>query len=191
MLTARNVVDAGLIVALLVSTIQAIRARRLIISALWLASASAVLSILFYQLGGVEVAVFELSIGAGLVTVLFVFAISIAGEDAMRGRPILPRPLAWALAGGAVLLLALLAPGFGTDVPTIAEPSFAEMLWQQRGLDVLVQIVLIFAGVIGLLGLLAEEKAPLEPSVADELKAERDRALMALDPTHEREKDIV
>lgn len=191
MLTARNVIDAGLILAMIVCAIQAIRARRLIVSALWLACASAVLSILFYLLGGFQVAVFELSIGAGLVTVLFVFAISIAGEDAMRGRPILPRPVAWALTGGAVLLLALLAPGFGAEAPAVSEPSFAVMMWEQRGLDVLVQIVLIFAGVVGLLGLLAEEKAPLEPSVADQLTAERNRELLALEPTMDREKDIV
>ena len=49
-----------------------------------------------------------------------------------------------------------------------------------RKRDVLVQLVLIFAGVLGMLGLLAEEKAPLEQSVADQVKAQRDRELLAL-----------
>jgi hypothetical protein len=37
-----------------------------------------------------------------------------------------------------------------------AEPEFAVVLWQERALDVWVQIALIFAGVIGVLGLLAD-----------------------------------
>jgi hypothetical protein len=36
------------------------------------------------------------------------------------------------------------------------EPSFSIMLWQERGLDVMVQIGLIFADVMGILGILAE-----------------------------------
>jgi len=56
----------------------AIRAKRLIASALWLAVVSALLAVIFYSMGAQLVAVIELSIGAGLVTVLFVFAISIA-----------------------------------------------------------------------------------------------------------------
>jgi len=53
----------------------------LIASALWLAGVSALVSIMCYLLGAYAVAVIELSVGAGLVTVLFVFAISIAGEE--------------------------------------------------------------------------------------------------------------
>jgi Tfp pilus assembly protein PilV len=56
-------------------------------------------------------------------------------------------------------------------------------LWQARGLDVLVQIVLIFAGVLGLLGLLAEAAAPLDQPAAHEVAAERQRQLQALERT--------
>lgn len=191
MLTAWFVVDAGLLCALIVFSIQAIRARRLIASALWLASASAVLSIVFYALGGHQVAVFELSIGAGLVTVLFVFAISVAGEDAMHSRA-LPRPLAWGLAIAAVVLLSLFVPTIDVDVPLRQEPTFASMLWQERGLDVLVQIVLLFAGVVGMLGVLSEEKPPLDQPVAAQVSAERDKELLDLQQqVDDREKEIV
>jgi NADH:ubiquinone oxidoreductase subunit 6 (subunit J) len=191
MLSAWLIIDAGLLCALLVFCIQAIRAQRLLASALWLASASAVLSIVFYALGGYQVAVFELSIGAGLVTVLFVFAISIAGEDAMHSRA-LPRPLAWGLAIGAVVLLSLLVPTIGPDTSAAQEPAFSVMLWHERGLDVLVQIVLLFAGVIGMLGVLSEEKAPLDQSVAAQIMAERDQELLDLQQqVNNREKEIV
>ena len=49
-------------------------------AALWLAALSAVVSILFYRMGAPELAVVELSVGAGLITVLLAFAISMA-ED--------------------------------------------------------------------------------------------------------------
>jgi len=140
---------------------QAVRARRLLSAALWLAGVSALVSIMLYALGAREVAVIELSVGAGLVTVLFVFAIGVAGEEAMDARALLPKPLAWGLVGGCSILLGwMILPTLGGGAPLV-ERSFAEVLWQDRGLDVLVQIVLIFAGVLGVLGLLAEARRPV------------------------------
>jgi Tfp pilus assembly protein PilV len=45
---------------------------------------------------------------------------------------------------------------------------------------VLAQVVLIFAGVLGLLGLLAEAKAPLEKSMAEAIIAQRNQDLLAI-----------
>jgi hypothetical protein len=99
--------------------------------------------------------------------VLFVFAISIAGEEAMDARAVLPRPLAWALVIVSSILLGwMILPSTHIDGP-IAETSFAMMLWQDRGLDVLAQIALIFAGVLGVLGLLAEARAPIAKRAAE------------------------
>ena len=71
-------------VAMLMCAFMAFRTPRLLISALWLAGCSAILSILLYLMGAYQVAVIELSVGAGLVTVLFVFAISIAGDETIE-----------------------------------------------------------------------------------------------------------
>jgi len=173
-----------LIILAFIFAVQAIRAKRLLSSALWLAGVSALLSIVFYLYGATQLAVFELSVGAGLVTVLFVFAINISGEEAMQARSIIPIPLALSLVVLSLLLLGGLillqgAPPVSIS-PVETEPLLAFSLWQQRALDVLVQIVLIFSGVLGLLGLLAEAKAPLEKSVAEEVAAERERGLQAL-----------
>ena len=69
-----------LIILSVIFAVQAIRAYRLLNSALWLAGVSALVSLIFYLMSATQVAVIELSVGAGLVTILFVFAISIAGS---------------------------------------------------------------------------------------------------------------
>ncbi|HOC18701.1 MAG TPA: DUF4040 domain-containing protein [Vicinamibacterales bacterium] len=149
--------DLLIVAATLLCALQAIRSPRLLMSALWLASASALTALLMYLLGAPEVAVIELSVGAGLVTVLFVFAINIAGEEVTDLRALVPRPLAWLAALGAMGLGAWMAiPGLRAPAGPFPEPAFAAVLWEQRGLDVLLQVVLIIGGVLGVLGLLAE-----------------------------------
>ncbi len=172
-----------LMVLLLVFAIQTIRARALLTSALWLAGASALTSVLLFLYGARLAGVIELSVGAGLVTVLFVFAINIAGDDAIGARPVPPRRWIAALTLLFVLLLGWFvwpAPA-PVSVSSVAEPALPIVIWQWRGLDLIVQIVLIFSGVLGLLGLLAEAKAPLEGSLAAEAAARRAREMMLLE----------
>jgi len=151
----------SIVVGILVCAVMAIRTNRLLISALWLAGTSALTALLIYVLGAPEIAVIELSVGAGLVTVLFVFAINIAGEEPEPVATLIPKPLAWVLVMVAVLLLAWLSlPALYTIVlpESSGTPSFSQMVWQYREVDVLLQIVLIFAGVLGVLGLLADSQ---------------------------------
>ena len=179
--------NAVLAAGAVLAAIMATRAARLLSSALWLAAVSALLSVLFFDLGARQVAVIELSVGAGLVTVLFIFAINLAGEAGKPPAAVVP---SWLAAGIAVLvpvLLAALAAFEAVATPAVAGPAFAEMLWQQRGLDVLVQIVLIFAGVLGLLGLLAEVEAPLGRSAVKEVVARREQDLLALESAARKE----
>ncbi|GAB4541924.1 MAG: hypothetical protein Kow0063_33290 [Anaerolineae bacterium] len=169
---------ALLIIITLIFAIQAIRARKLLASALWLAGVSAMLAILMYLMGAHLLAVVELSVGAGLVTVLFVFAINVAGEETQPAPARLPRPLAWVLAGAGVVLLGwLILPLSLAEAPP-RQPPLSVLLGQQRGLDMLVQMVLIFSGVLGLLGILAETKAPLKQPVAEAVAAQRERDLL-------------
>jgi len=81
----------------LVCAIQAVRATRLLVSAIWLAGTSALVALEMYILGAPEIAVIELSVGAGLVTILFVFAINLTGEENFDARRMMPRPLAGVL----------------------------------------------------------------------------------------------
>jgi uncharacterized MnhB-related membrane protein len=172
-----------LVLILLVFAIQALRARALITSALWLAGVSALTSLLLYLYGAHIVAVIELSVGAGLVTVLFVFAINIAGDDPLDARSILPWPWIAGLSALFVFLLGWFAwpRSLAPALLLSTEPAFSVVLWQMRGLDLLVQIALIFSGVLGLLGLLAESRPPLEGSMAAEVAAQRDLAMEPFD----------
>jgi uncharacterized MnhB-related membrane protein len=138
---------------------RVMRASSLLNVTIWLACVSALTSVLLYMLGAPEVAVIELSVGAGLVTVLFVFAFSITGEITLDELTLIPRPLAVLLALGAILLVGWFTLPLGASTSSGEGATFAAILWQARGLDVLVQVVLIFAGVMGLLGLLADSRA--------------------------------
>src|SRR5207244_3024706 len=69
----------GLVASVLCGA-AAMRASRLMASGLWLAGTSAFLAISLYRLGAPHVAVIELSVGAGLVAVLFVFTITTGGR---------------------------------------------------------------------------------------------------------------
>ncbi|WP_162909822.1 NADH-quinone oxidoreductase subunit J [Aggregatilinea lenta] len=151
---------AFLVAGAAVCALMAVRAQKLISSALWLAGVSALAAIILYRLGAHQVAVVELSVGAGLVTVLFVFAISIAGDDTMQAAPRIPVRLAVGLLLiFAALLGWMILPLDGIEAVS-ASGDLSAVLWEDRALDVLVQVVLIFTGVLGVLGLLSEAAVP-------------------------------
>lgn len=146
-----------LLAGILICSVNAIHTQKLLNSALWLAGASALISIFLFILGAPEVAVIELSVGAGLVTVLFVFAINITGEEPPILHGIIPRPVSWGLLILAIGMLAWMnLPAINRIIPIIQEADFATTLWQDRSLDMLLQAVFIFSGVLGVLGLLSE-----------------------------------
>jgi uncharacterized MnhB-related membrane protein len=131
--------------------------KNILSAALYLACVSALTTAILYMLGATQVAVIELSVGAGLVTVLMVYAISVVGKDASDPAPIIPRLLAALLCLGTIgILLWACLPLIPVPVSRVAQPLIIT-LWQGRVLDVWIQVVLIFAGVMGILGLLVEQ----------------------------------
>lgn len=135
---------------------RAMLAHKLLSSILYLACVSASVSVILYLMGAQQVAVIELSVGAGLVTVLLVYALSVVGDDAADLLSVIPKPL-------AVVLVLCCAGLTGFMIFPLVEPSLnvtsfslTLVLWQQRVLDVWIQIALIFSGVLGVLGILSE-----------------------------------
>ena len=136
---------------------RAIVAKRILSATIYLACISALVSGVIYLLGATQVAVMELSVGAGLVTVLLVYALSVVGDDALDPASIIPKPLAFGVVGLVVLLMGLMAyPAIQTNLDK-GSISLVNVVWQNRVLDVWIQIALIFSGVMGVLGLLSEQ----------------------------------
>ena len=150
-----------LTIGILISAIQAIRVKRLLVTALWLASTSALTSIMLYLLGGYRIAVIELSVGAGLVTVLFVFAINIAGEEPIPSLTIIPKSLARLflfIAIGMIAWQVIPLSIFKVDLNSITGVGFLQAIWLDRQIDLYLQVVFIYAGVISMVSLLSEKK---------------------------------
>ena len=147
------------LVGAIICAYRAIVTTRILSATIYLACISGLISAVLYLLGATQVAVMELSVGAGLVTVLLVYAVSVVGDDAHDAASVISKPVAFAMvAMVTVLLMAMVFPA--------AEKSFnssalvlSVSLWKNRVLDVWIQIALIFSGVMGVLGLLSE-KAP-------------------------------
>ncbi len=128
----------------------------LIRAAISLAITSAVLSVIMFQLLSPLAAVFELSVCAGLITVIFMSTISLAepltyAEAVARSKARIKR--FWFLPLVLVILGALLIP-FATNltppyIPSEKVKSVYTYIWNIRQLDVLGQIIVLFAGVFG------------------------------------------
>jgi uncharacterized MnhB-related membrane protein len=132
-------------------------------AALWLAALSALSAVLLYLYGAPEIAVIELSVGAGLITVLLAFAISMAEDESMP-VPLLPRPFAWLLvllACGLLLWLVLPQIPF-VQASAQADAPFFIQVWENRLLDLMVQIAIVISGVIGVLSLIGETRKSIE-----------------------------
>jgi uncharacterized MnhB-related membrane protein len=144
--------------------ILTVRSRPLV-AALWLAFLSAITSILLYLFGAPELAVIELSVGAGLITVLLAFAISMAEDESMP-TALVPRPYAWMLILVACgLLLWLILPNLTAVRAAAADMPFFVEVWENRLLDLLVQVAIVISGVMGVLSLLGESKKSSEPKL--------------------------
>ena len=149
---------------------RAMVSKHLLPSALYLAGVSALVSITLYMLGAFEIAVIELSVGAGLVTVLLVYALSVIGDDSYDPTSIIPKPLAVLLVGVTAIIVGWMAYPLLAQPVANGEVLLADVLWKHRALDVWIQVALIFSGVMGVLGLLSEktQKPKTQTGVQDE-----------------------
>ena len=136
---------------------RAMISKHLLPSALYLACVSALSTVILYKLGAYEVAVIELSVGAGLVTVLLVYALSVVGDDSFDPASIIPKPLAFLLVAAIAIMVGWMAYPLVSQPATNRDVLLADVLWKHRALDVWVQVALIFSGVLGVLGLLSEK----------------------------------
>jgi len=149
-----------LLIGLVAFSIMAVLSRDLLKSAISLAVASIFLSLVFFRLGAVYAGVFELSVVAGLITVLFITAIALTrndGDVAESKRHLVVFPLFFlALAVLDILVMRKLL-GLIPSIQGAESGSFSQVLWNQRTFDLVGQVGAIFAGVLAVLALFRPE----------------------------------
>ncbi|MGA2614611.1 MAG: hypothetical protein ABSG38_14330 [Spirochaetia bacterium] len=153
-----------LLVLLVLAALWASMTTLLLRATIALALASAMLAVVMYTLGATIAAVLELSVCAGLISVVFVSIVSLTQRKPFKDyvvRRISRLTRFWPLP------LLLIATGVGLSfvhtpvqvalpVPG-AEGDVRVVLWNLRQLDLFGQILIILAGVIGVLVLFKRE----------------------------------
>jgi NADH-quinone oxidoreductase subunit J len=154
-----------LLAALLWAGIWTVMATRLVRSVVGLALVSALVSILIFRLNSPLAAVFELSVCSGLISVIFVTTISFTPrltseklEERRKQRidkySYLPIIL---LAAG--ILLMIFKPRLDFPIPPVPQEQDARtIIWHLRHIDLLGQILVLLAGVFGIVILFKEPR---------------------------------
>ncbi|MDD5044554.1 MAG: NADH-quinone oxidoreductase subunit J [Candidatus Omnitrophica bacterium] len=157
-------IDLILLSVLLIMVIWTVMAIRLVRSAVGLALTSVVLSILMFRLNASLAAVFELSVCAGLISVIFITTISFTrrmskSDFKTRRRQRLSKfwPLPLIIIAAAILLF---WRHFPSEVIFIRVPAenVRDVLWNTRHIDLFGQVLVLLAGAFGVVALFKENK---------------------------------
>jgi NADH-quinone oxidoreductase subunit J len=146
-----------LLCGLVVCSILAVFAKDLLKSAIALAGASIFLALAFFRMGAVYVGVFEVSVVAGLITVLFISTISLTRDEGEVKESRWTWLVFPAFFVGVVLLdLAVMGQMLGAVniLPGFSDTeAFGRVFWGERTFDLVAQIAIILAGVFCVLAL--------------------------------------
>jgi len=138
---------------------------RLLRSVVGLAITSVILSIIMFRLDSPLAAVFELSVCAGLISVIFITTISFTerlSKETFEIRKKQRMHRFWLLPLIIVITVVLLSRckvllDFSLPVPA-QEQDVRNVLWNIRHMDLLGQVVLLLAGALGVVILFKENK---------------------------------
>ncbi len=155
--------NSVILVTLVLSGLWTVMTRSLIRSAIGLALTSAVLTMLMFRFDSWLAAVFELSVCAGLISVVFISTISLTEpltqkevlkhmKDRLSRFMYLPLLI---LIVGVGLMLIKMDLNFQLPTPEI-ETDARKVLWNLRDLDLLGQVAIIMTGVFGVVVLFRE-----------------------------------
>jgi NADH:ubiquinone oxidoreductase subunit 6 (subunit J) len=151
------IIEIVLLCGLVIFSAAAIIFRDLLRAAICLAVASLLLGILFFRMKAPYIGAFEISVVAGLITVLFIVTIALTktGGDVRESKT-----ASWAFPAFFVVFLVLdilVMRGLIGKIPALGaapeEGSFGDVLWKARTFDLVGQIGVIFAGVLAVLAL--------------------------------------
>ena len=152
-----------LLSGMLLAALWTVMTIRLIRSVVGLAITSAILAMIMYRLGAPLAAVFELSVCAGLISVIFITTVSFT-QRVSRERLLIRRRERfvkfWYLP--VIIILAGLLLSQYLKIPQVKFPlpgreqEVRDLLWNRRQLDILGQVVILLAGVFGVVILFKE-----------------------------------
>jgi len=157
--------DILILILLVSAALWTVMCRSLLRSAIGLALTSAILTLMIFKMNAPLAAVFELSVCAGLIPVLFISVISLT--QAMTKQEVIEHmksrlarfwglPLVIIILG---LVLGLLSIKFKAKLPlSEVETDPRLVMWHLRQLDLLGQIIILFTGVFGVVVLFKERK---------------------------------
>ena len=155
--------DTIILIALTGAALYAALTRSLLNAAIGLAVASAVVALALFRLDAPWAAVFELSVCAGLIAVLFISTISLTDKqtkdeknDHLKERLRRYWPLPFILLALVVLLAFVAGRPVLPLAPPEAESSVRQVIWSLRPLDVVGQVMALLAGVFGIVVLIKE-----------------------------------
>ena len=146
-----------LLAAMLAAGVWAVMTSDLLRSAIALAVVSVILTLQMFLLGGPLAAVFELSVCAGLITVVFISVISLTQTEtptARQERKVL-RLRRFVFLPVLLILAFLYVQAHGPHVTHLAPPPLPpvkdvrETLWFVRRFDLVGQILILLVGVFG------------------------------------------
>jgi len=151
------ILQTALLIGLVIFAALAILLRDLLKSAIALAVASLLLGIIFFRMNAPYAGAFEISVVAGLITVLFVLTIALTktGEEVRESKLV---NVAFPIVFVAFIVIdALVMKGLIGKIPALAAGaetgSFGDVLWKARTYDLVGQIAVILAGVFAVLAL--------------------------------------
>ena len=156
--------DVIMLVLMVAGAFWAVMASNLLKAAIGLAVTSAILAIIMFRLDAPLAAVFELSVCAGLITVVFISVISltrppVGTEGGEEKTKILRRfallPLLVLIAAVALGMLNF-NPDFSSLLAQSPEGDMRLVLWGQRQLDLFGQVVVLLTGIFGVVVLFKE-----------------------------------
>lgn len=146
-----------LLALMVLAALFVVFSRDLLYAVISLGLLSVFTSILFYSLGSPYASILELSIGAGLITILFMATISLV-EQPKRGKGKMFGLTYLNVLGVAVIAVVALWVGLSLvkgDAPSLSAAlvppgTLPEILWGDRLLDVFGLGIIIFSAAIGM-----------------------------------------
>ncbi len=122
---------------------------------------SIMLGIVFFKLHAPYAGVFEISVVAGLIMVLFIMTISLIGSDADVKEPAVPVAVfivLFLIFSVVIMLRIFCLPQVSHQLMSGEQMRIGEVLWICRTFDMVGQISVIFAGVFVLLAVVSARR---------------------------------